>query len=257
MPHVQQHELFIRAALEGRRDHVYQAAMFDPLTAATLTLDKIKEMCDELIAAHGDLLPRFDSPRSLVPTSGKQFGVVDAKALHRSWDTAQERAEDEYIKHWKVLGPFKIGTRAQTSLDFPTAFDAAFAKSRDGAVDTSAVCKDADGTVLQWVDATVEKHGFVNFDRIIGRHEFAIAYACAVIESVHARDCVLGFGSDDGIRVWLNGQEIHTREAHRGYVANADQVDAHLNAGKNHLLLKIDNFTAGWGCGAAVPPANF
>ena len=62
-PHVAQHELFIRAALEGRRDHIYQAAMFDPLTAATLTLDKIVEMCDELIAAHGDLLPRWGIAR--------------------------------------------------------------------------------------------------------------------------------------------------------------------------------------------------
>ena len=35
-PHVSQHELFIRAALEGRRDHVYQACMFDPLTSAAL-----------------------------------------------------------------------------------------------------------------------------------------------------------------------------------------------------------------------------
>ena len=70
-PHVTQHELFIRAALEGRRDHVYQAAMFDPLTAATLTLDQIVEMCDELIAAHGDLLPPLDAKKTLVPTSGK------------------------------------------------------------------------------------------------------------------------------------------------------------------------------------------
>ena len=52
-PHVHQHELFIRAAIEGRRDHIYQAAMFDPLTAATLNLDQIVQMCDELIAAHG------------------------------------------------------------------------------------------------------------------------------------------------------------------------------------------------------------
>lgn len=52
-PHVHQHELFIRAAMEGRRDHVYQAVMFDPLTAATLNLDQIVQMCDELIGAHG------------------------------------------------------------------------------------------------------------------------------------------------------------------------------------------------------------
>jgi alpha-galactosidase len=81
MPHVIQHELFIRAALEGRRDHVYQACMLDPLTAATLTLDRIVEMCDELIAAHGRALPRLDPKKTLVPSSGKEFGAVDAGAL--------------------------------------------------------------------------------------------------------------------------------------------------------------------------------
>jgi len=91
-PHVAQHELFIRAALEGRRDHVYQAAMFDPLTAATLSLDQIVEMCDELIAAHGELLPRLDSKRTLVPTSGKQFGKVDPTVLRKSWDDAHAGA---------------------------------------------------------------------------------------------------------------------------------------------------------------------
>ena len=50
-------DLTVRAALEGRRDHVLHAAMLDPATAATLTLDRIEAMCDELIAAHGDALP--------------------------------------------------------------------------------------------------------------------------------------------------------------------------------------------------------
>lgn len=62
-PHVTQQELFIRAALEGRRDHVYQAAMLDPLTSAILPVDKIVEMCDELIAAHGEVLPPLDGGR--------------------------------------------------------------------------------------------------------------------------------------------------------------------------------------------------
>lgn len=65
-PHVTQQELFIRAALEGRRDHVYQAVMFDPLSAATLTLDQIVAMCDELITAHGSLLPMLDGKKTLV-----------------------------------------------------------------------------------------------------------------------------------------------------------------------------------------------
>ncbi len=93
-PHVTQHELFIRAALEGRRDYVYQAAMFDPLTAATLPLDKIVELCDEMIAAHGNLLPPLKA-RALIPTSGRSFGPVDAGALRASWDAAQKKKRAE------------------------------------------------------------------------------------------------------------------------------------------------------------------
>jgi len=36
---------------------VYQAALLDPNTAATLPIDEIVRVCDELIAAHGDLIP--------------------------------------------------------------------------------------------------------------------------------------------------------------------------------------------------------
>lgn len=50
-------ELTLLAALEGRRDHVYQAALVDPATAATLSVRRTKEMVDELIAAHADLMP--------------------------------------------------------------------------------------------------------------------------------------------------------------------------------------------------------
>ena len=50
-------ELTVRAALEESRDHVYQAALLDPNTAATLTTAQTVAMCDELFAAHMDLLP--------------------------------------------------------------------------------------------------------------------------------------------------------------------------------------------------------
>ena len=52
-------ELTVRAALEGRRDHVYHAAMLDPNASGSLDLDTIRTICDELIDAHGDALPRL------------------------------------------------------------------------------------------------------------------------------------------------------------------------------------------------------
>jgi len=50
-------ELTVHAALEQRRDLVYAAALLDPNTAATLTTAQIVAMCDDLIEAHGDLMP--------------------------------------------------------------------------------------------------------------------------------------------------------------------------------------------------------
>jgi alpha-galactosidase len=50
-------QLTMRAALEESREHVYQAVMLDPNAGATLTIDAIREIVDELIDAHGDLLP--------------------------------------------------------------------------------------------------------------------------------------------------------------------------------------------------------
>jgi alpha-galactosidase len=52
-------ELTVRAALEGRRDHVYHAAMLDPNASGSLGLDTIRTICDELIEAHGDALPQL------------------------------------------------------------------------------------------------------------------------------------------------------------------------------------------------------
>jgi alpha-galactosidase len=59
-------ELTVRAAVTGSRELVYQAALLDPNTAATLPVHDILDMVDELIDAHGDLIP--EPIRSAPPT---------------------------------------------------------------------------------------------------------------------------------------------------------------------------------------------
>lgn len=51
--------LTIEAAITGKKEHIYHAAMLDPHTAAELSMDDIIALCDELIAAHDDWLPAF------------------------------------------------------------------------------------------------------------------------------------------------------------------------------------------------------
>ena len=53
------HELVVRAALDGKREHVYHAAMLDPHTGAELSLAEIRSLVDDLLDAHGDLVPPF------------------------------------------------------------------------------------------------------------------------------------------------------------------------------------------------------
>jgi alpha-galactosidase len=50
-------ELTVRAVLEGSRELVRQAAFVDPNTSATLRTTEIVDMVDDLIEAHGDLIP--------------------------------------------------------------------------------------------------------------------------------------------------------------------------------------------------------
>ncbi len=51
--------LTAEAAITKKREHIYHAAMLDPLTAANLSIDEIYQMTDEMIEAHGHFLPNY------------------------------------------------------------------------------------------------------------------------------------------------------------------------------------------------------
>jgi alpha-galactosidase len=52
-------ELTVQAALTGNREHIYQAAMLDPHTAAELDPEQICRLVDDLLEAHGGMVPEM------------------------------------------------------------------------------------------------------------------------------------------------------------------------------------------------------
>ena len=52
-------ELTVRALVDESRDHIYHAAYMDPHTAAELDLRQIRALIDDLIEAHGAMLPAW------------------------------------------------------------------------------------------------------------------------------------------------------------------------------------------------------
>jgi hypothetical protein len=230
--------------------------MNDPLTAATLNLDQIVEMCDEMIAAHGDLLPNMDAKKTLSSTSGKSFAVVDPKILRKSWSDTQANVVPEHIRAYRVIGPFKGEAPGKISLDLKTPVEDDFLNRADGSVDLKAAYS-AGGKSIKWEPATTNRKGYLNLVTAVGAAEWAVAYAYVEIESIHPRETVMKVGSKDGIRLWLNGKMVYNHDVKRDFFFGTDEVPVHLKEGINRLLVKIDNHTGGWGFSIVIPKPNF
>ena len=53
-------QLTVEAIVTGKKEHVYHAAMMDPHTAAELSIDEIWKLTDEMIEAHGNMIPKLN-----------------------------------------------------------------------------------------------------------------------------------------------------------------------------------------------------
>ncbi|MEM1013920.1 MAG: hypothetical protein AAGI46_17070, partial [Planctomycetota bacterium] len=237
MPHVCQHELFIEAAMDGRRDKVYQAAFADPLTAATMPMDKIVEMCDELIVAHGmekdgGVLPDLDKTPSRVPTSGKQFSPPTPEELRASWDEAKKHTSNEdVLENWHV--------HPATAEDEPHAV-----------LDDRGLLSNADA----WKAATTNGDESIAVGKLL---ELGItpanALAYAEIDSIHDRDATLRLPLGKHLKGWINGEPIPFAHTH----GEGRKTTISLRQGKNGLLLEMRNAKQSAAIAAFVSKPNF
>ncbi|SVA64093.1 uncharacterized protein METZ01_LOCUS116947 [marine metagenome] len=60
MTNINVQQLTVEAALSGKKEHVYHAAMLDPHTAAELSVDEIWHLVDDLLEAHGEMIPKLN-----------------------------------------------------------------------------------------------------------------------------------------------------------------------------------------------------
>ena len=221
MPHVVQHELFARAVTERDRDAVYQACFNDPLTAATLPMDTIVEMCDELIAAQQGDLPPLEPGR--LPGSGKAFDPPTAEALRASWDEAKKHTSDEdAVDRWELAGPF----------------------DKDADVDPLALDGDAD-----WKPVGLDAGDQVQPTEALSTHADGHYVARASFDSVHDRQTTARFNTARWrpAKVYLNGELIYEGDG-------AKDVPLTLRQGRNDLAVRLTGPTA---FGLYVTKANF
>ena len=100
-------------------------------------------------------------------------------------------------------------------------------------------------TDYEWITLHSE-YGVIDLTSVFDKW-FVVAYAWAQVDMPEETRAVLGIGSDDCIKVWLNGEFVHERRAGRGVVPDSDRVPVTFKKGKNQLVLKILNYGGPWG----------
>jgi hypothetical protein len=132
---------------------------------------------------------------------------------------------------WSGIGPFAAPTPQEA---FATAFEPEHgvdldANYHDGALRWSRQ--------PDWIDGVP--------------HELSGAscawYLTRTMSAAVEQDVTLSLGSDDGIKVWVDGVERLAKEVYRGVEPDQDQVTVHLKPGEHRLLMKIHNGVGGYG----------
>lgn len=144
---------------------------------------------------------------------------------------------DKFYSDWWVLGPFDNvdGKGLAKAQDPEKRFDSAMEYTGTG------------GSKIKWQKKTDASSGYVDFYKIFTPNENVLAYAYRTITLPEARSMQFGVGSNDGVRVWVNGKLVLDRQLSRKAEPNQDMITVPMKKGENSILVKVDQLKRGWG----------
>ena len=100
---------------------------------------------------------------------------------------------------------------------------------------------------FQFTRLTANDLGIVDYIPVFGEINYKTAYAFSFINSEKDQNVAFLMGSDDGVKVWINGDLVHMNDTARGIRHRDDHFTASLKKGYNSVLVKITQYVRGWG----------
>jgi hypothetical protein len=136
-----------------------------------------------------------------------------------------------FVTHWWLIGPFD----STGGIGFKTPYPP------EVAFDARADLAGKNGEKVAWrTHETKQRLGIVDFNQAIAPLHGVVAYAYAVVDSPAERAVEVRAGSNNAVRIWLNGREVYFREEyHHGMQMDQHVGKATLRAGRNELLVKV------------------
>ena len=110
-----------------------------------------------------------------------------------------------------------------------------------------------DGAVCRWQNVASER-GYVNLANGLDNCDYCVGYAWTEVDVPNETDALFGIGSDDGIKIWVNGTLVHDQWVRRPCKIDEDLVPLRLKKGKNSILIKIQNMNGEWGYACRLRP---
>jgi hypothetical protein len=87
---------------------------------------------------------------------------------------------------------------------------------------------------------SIDAYGTVDLNQAVGKEKAVVAYALAVVESPEARDVQVRVGTNNAVKIFLNGELLFFRdEYHHGLKMDQYVGRGRLRQGRNEVLLKI------------------
>jgi hypothetical protein len=151
-----------------------------------------------------------------------------------------------FIPEWYLIGPFpNPRDTALKRLGLDTVYPP------EKAIDLTASYPGVDQKPVRWMLTKTPPKGRMDLYQF-DPYEMVVVYALTYVFSPIDQTVPLLLGSDDGIKVFLNAQEIHRFLAIRVAEPDQDRVALRLKKGWNALLLKIENNYGGYNFYARV-----
>jgi CubicO group peptidase (beta-lactamase class C family) len=156
----------------------------------------------------------------------------------------------KFMKSWLIAGPVSIS--ADTTDPDTQMQEQAFKEDLISSVQViegkSLSPLQVKQKALQWKTISSVADA-VMLDTIFDKKnpDFVYAYAVAEIKAEKAGTVMLGLGSDDAVKVWLNGKLVHENWIPRGVNKDDDVIPLKLVKGSNQVLVKIQDMQGGWG----------
>lgn len=186
--------------------------------------DDCKKLIDEMVATNTDFIEVESSRPGLKEALGEIVNTSYGK-------------ESGLISTWNAIGPFDNAEFKGHATAYPP----------ERTIDLGATYDGVNGPVGWNTISAGEGRGFVNLLHHFTPTDWVTIYALTYLHTERAMDAELRVGSNDSVKVWLDGKSVWDFGGERGAVFDDDVIPVRLEPGWTPVLLKVSQSGNKWG----------